>query len=243
MLNRAIVCLAVMTALLSFDLQCAACSMAGCFNDGDEMRPTFTIWVTHGDKPLAGVAFDIVSKGAKQYSGTTDENGIVRIQTLTPGLYWLSGDFLGTGVAYTCFHVSGKPSKKAKKQLTYTWGDDAPATSRIDGRLTNSQPAKGGTPIWNLTHRVDVPITGANLTLRDPSTHAVYSTTSDEGGHFSFEGLPNGTYVLHVEGGDYTYDPSDSVVALSSTAKPSHLLFKGGPTGCGGDGLSMDLFE
>src|ERR1700757_1627885 len=129
MLNRAIVCLAVMTALLSFDLQCTACSMAGCLNDGDEMRPTFTIWVTHGDKPLAGVAFDIVSKGAKQFSGTTDENGIVRIQTLTPGLYWLSGDFLGTGVVYTCFHVNGKPSKKAKKQLTYTWSDDAPATS------------------------------------------------------------------------------------------------------------------
>ena len=246
MLNRAIVCLAVTTAFLCFDLQCDACSLAGCLNEGDERRPAFTILVTHDEKPLAGVAFDIVTKGVKQFSGSTDEKGIVRVRTLTPGLYWLSGDFLGTGVAYTCFHVSGKPSKKARNQLTYSWGDDAPATSRIAGRLVDSQPAKGGTPIWNLTHRVDVPITGAGLTLRDPLTHALYSTTSDQDGHFSFEGLPNGTYVLHLEGGsagDRAYDPTDSVIELSSAAKRNELLFKGGPSGCGGNGFELDLFN
>lgn len=246
MLNRAIICLGVMTGLLSFHLECVACSMAGCSNEGDEMRPTFTILVTHDDKPLAGVTFDIVSKGAKQFSGTTDEKGIVRIQTLPPGLYWLSGDMLGTGVVYTCFHVSGKPSKKARTDLTYTWGDDASATSRIAGRLLDSQPAKGGTPIWNLTHRVDVPITRATLTLRDPFTHAVYSTTSDQDGHFSFEGLPNGIYVLHLEGSSpdgHTYDPSDLEIELTSGAKRGELLFKGGPSGCGGNGIALDLFN
>jgi hypothetical protein len=65
-------------------------------------------------------------------------------------------------------------------------------------------------------------------------------------GHFSFEGLPNGTHVLHVEGGntsDFTYDPSDSVVELSGTAKRGKLLFKGEPSGCGGNGLALDLFD
>src|SRR5579863_1290962 len=246
MLNRAMMCLAVMTGVLCFPLQCAACSMAGCLNDGDEIRPTFTIFVTHDDKPLAGVTFDIVSKGAQRFSGTSDEKGIVRVQTLIPGLYWLTGDLLGTGVVYTCFHVSRKPSRKAKTRLRYTWGDDALATSRIAGRLVDSQPAKDGTPIWNLTHRVDVPVTGAGLTLRDPLTYALYSTTSDRDGHFSFEGLPNGTYVLHVEGGnagDHTYDPTDSVVELSSSAKRNELLFKGGPGGCGGNGLELDPFN
>jgi hypothetical protein len=28
------------------------CSAAGCANSGDEVRPTFTILVTHADKPL-----------------------------------------------------------------------------------------------------------------------------------------------------------------------------------------------
>lgn len=246
MLNQSVVWLAVMTALLSFDYRCAACSAAGCLNDGDEMRPTFTILVTHAGKPLAGATFDIVSKGVKQFSGATGEDGVVRIQILTPGLYWLSGDFLGTGVAYTCFHVSEKPSRKARERLTYTWGDEALATTRIAGKLLDSQPARGGTPIWNLTHRVDVPIAGAALTLRDPITHALYSTTSDHDGHFFFEGLPEGTYVLHVEGastGDHAYDPTDSVIELNNTAKRTELLFKGGPSGCGGDGLALDLFN
>ena len=246
MRTRAIVCLTVMMGLFCFHPQSAACSLAGCLDAGDELRPTFTILVTHNDKPLAGVTFDIVSEGAKQFSGTTDETGIVHVEMLKPGLYWLRGDLLGTGVVYTCFHVGGKPSKKARARLTYTWGEDAPTTRRIAGRLLDSQPNKGGTPLWNLTHRVGIPIRGAGLTLRDPLTHALYSTTSDQDGRFSFEALPNGTYVLHVEGGnagDLTYDPSDSVVELSSTAKRGELLFKGGPSGCGGNGLALDLFD
>jgi hypothetical protein len=220
--------------------------MAGCLNDGDEMRPTFTIIVTHDEKPLAGVNFHIVAKGAEQFSGITDDQGSIHVQTLAPGLYWLNGDLLGTGVVYTCFHVSAKPSRKAKIRLTYTWGDEGPATSKIAGRLVASQPGKGGTPIWNLTHRIDVPIAGAGLTLRDPISHAVYLTTSDQDGHFFFEGLPSGTYVLHIEGGsarEFTYDPTDSVVELTNTAKLGELLFRGGPSGCGRNELELQLFD
>jgi hypothetical protein len=58
MLNRAIVGLAVMTSLLSFHSQCAACSMARCLNDGDEMRPTFTpsaaSYSSRGDQVAVG---------------------------------------------------------------------------------------------------------------------------------------------------------------------------------------------
>ncbi|MFZ0300790.1 MAG: SpaA isopeptide-forming pilin-related protein [Candidatus Sulfotelmatobacter sp.] len=245
-MSRLITCLAVVIILLSFRTWSAACSMAGCLNDGDEMRPTFTIIVTHDEKPLAGVNFHIVAKGAEQFSGITDDQGSIHVQTLAPGLYWLNGDLLGTGVVYTCFHVSAKPSRKAKIRLTYTWGDEGPATSKIAGRLVASQPGKGGTPIWNLTHRIDVPIAGAGLTLRDPISHAVYLTTSDQDGHFFFEGLPSGTYVLHIEGGsarEFTYDPTDSVVELTNTAKLGELLFRGGPSGCGRNELELQLFD
>jgi hypothetical protein len=220
------------------------CSLAGCLNNGEEVRPTFTILVTHDDKPLAGVSFHVIAKGAEQFSGVTDENGTIHVPKLPPGLYWLNGDLLGTGVVYTCFHVGEKPLRRAKSRLIYTWGDEAPATSKISGRLVASQPAKGGTPIWNVTHRVDVPITGADVTLRDPVSHAVYVTASVEDGHFSFEGLPNGTYVLHIEGGsagEFTYDPANSVVELTNTPKGGELLFKGGPSGCGGNELALQL--
>jgi len=222
------------------------CSMAGCLGNGDEVRPDFTISVTHDGKPLAGVGFRILANLTDQASGTTDESGLIHVPKLQPGPYWLKGEILGTGVVETCFHISKKPSRRAKARLTYTWGDDAPATTRIAGRLVVSQPAKGGTPIWNLTHRVDKPLGAASLTLHDPVTHAVYMTTSDIDGHFSFEGLPNGTFVLHIEGGSadgFTYDRTDVVVELASSAKRSELLFEGGPSGCGGNELALQLFD
>lgn len=244
---RFVYCIPIAIILLLYSSAAVACSAAGCLNNGDEMRPSFTIQVTHADKPLAGVNFHIVAKGTEQFSGITDESGATHIPKLAPGEYWLNGDLLGTGVVYTCFHVSGKPSRKAKIKLTYTWGDEAPATSKIAGRLVASQPAKGGTPIWNLTHRVDMPIAEARLTLRDPVSHAVYMKTSDQDGHFFFEGLPNGTYVLHIEGGsagEFTYDPANSVVELTNIAKRAELLFKGGPSGCGdGNELALQLFD
>jgi Carboxypeptidase regulatory-like domain/Prealbumin-like fold domain len=237
-------------SILIFPLICVpaalGCSMAGCLGNGDEVRPDFMISVTHNDKPLAGVEFHILAKGTERFSASTDQRGLIHVAELQPGLYWLKGEILGTGVVETCFHISGRPSRKAKARLTYTWGDEAPATTRIAGRLMVSEPAKGGTPIWNLTHRVDEALAGADLTVHDPISQAVYVTTSDKDGHFSFEGLPNGTYVLHIEGGSadgFTYDPTNEVIELASSARRPELLFKGGPSGCGGNGLALQLFD
>jgi hypothetical protein len=44
------------------------------------------------------------------------------------------------------------------------------------GRLVDSQPGHGDSPIMNLVHRVDVPIAHAKLKLQNPVTAAVYST-------------------------------------------------------------------
>jgi hypothetical protein len=220
--------------------------VAGCLGNGDEMRPSFTILVTHDDKPLAGVRFHIVANGAERFSETSDDSGAVHIQKLAPGLYWLNGDLLGTGVVYTCFHVNEKPSRKAKTKLAYTWGDDAPGTSRIAGKLVDSQPGVGGTPIWNLVHRMEVPIVGAALRLQDPITHAVYLASSDQDGKFSFEGIPSRTYVLHIEGGaagDRGYDATDEVISLDTSATRNWLVFKRSDAGggsCGGTELSLE---
>jgi len=221
------------------------CSAVGCLNNGDEMRSTFTILVTHDDKPLVGVTFHVVTKGAEQFLGVTDEKGSIRVPKLPPGAYWLNGDLLGTGVVDTCFHVSATPSRKAKPKLTYTWGDEAPATTRIAGILVDSRPGKGDNPIWNLIHRTDVPIVGAALKLQDPVTHAVYLTSSDQDGKFSFEALPNGTYVLHIEGGaagDRTYDATDQPINLDARAVRNLLIFKrrdAGGGSCGGTELDL----
>jgi hypothetical protein len=209
------------------------------------VRSSFAIFVTHDDKPLPGVAVRVVRAGVERFSGLTEANGRVDVGRLEPGDYWLNADFLGTGVAYTCFHINKEPSRAAKAKLRFTWGDEAPATSRIAGRLVESQPGKGGTPLWNLVHRTDVPIVGASLKLQDPLTSAVYLTSSDQDGKFSFEALPNGTYVLHIEGGaagDEAYDGTDEVVSVRTAATRNWLLFKRRDPGggsCGGTELEL----
>jgi Carboxypeptidase regulatory-like domain len=96
------------------------------------------------------------------------------------------------------------------------------------GRLIDSQPGYGASPILNLVHRVDVPISHAKTKLQNPGTAAVYGAESDADGNFVFGQIPPGTYVLHVDGGTEAngrdYESSDLLVALGNTAKWDTLL-------------------
>ena len=221
-----------------------ACSLVGCSNDGIEVRPDFSISITHGKSPLAGVAVEITG-GGKRYAYITGTDGKVRVSHIEPGMHWLNAQFLGIGAIYTCFHISSEPSTKAKRQLTYTWGDDAPASQRIAGKLIDSQSGKGGTPLWNIVHPLKVPIVGATLKLQDPMSGAVYTTISDNNGEFAYNGIASGIYVLHVEGGnagDAAYDSTDELIELSPEARSNMLkLTRSAAAGgsCGGTILEL----
>jgi hypothetical protein len=227
-----------------------ACSLVGCQDRGIEVRNAFAVKIRHADKPLPGATVEITgpqgTSAAKKFTVKTDKDGMARINNLAPGDYWLNAEYLDIGAAYHCFHVNERPSRMAKRNLAYDWGDLAPGTRRIAGKLLDSQPGKGGTPIWNLLHRVDVPIVAAKLTLQNATTRAVYRTTSEADGAFAFDGIPYGTYVLHIDAGkvesDRDYKASDHLVSLRSTAKRSSLLLKrqeasGGS--CGGTSLEL----
>jgi hypothetical protein len=229
-----------------------ACSLAGCSDRGIEMRSDFAVKIRHADKPLPGATVEITgpqgTSGAKKFTVTTDKDGIARILNLAPGYYWLDAEYLDINAAYHCFHVKERPSRKAKRNLAYDWGDLAPGARRIAGKLLDSQPGKGGTPIWNLLHRVDVPIADAKLTLQNATTRAVYHTTSDAHGTFAFDGIPNGTYVLHIDAGrvqpDRDYKASDHLISLGSTAKGGSLLLKRQEASAGScGGTSFELHE
>ncbi len=214
------------------------------------MRSDFSVKIRHAGKPLPGAAVEITgpqgTSEGKKFIVTTGKDGIARITDLAPGDYWLNAEYLDIGAAYHCFHVNEKPSRKAQRSLTYDWGDLAPGTRRIAGKLVDSQPGKGGTPLWNVLHRVDVPIADAKLTLQNARTRAVYHTTSDVNGAFAFDGIPNGTYVLHIDAGkvgpDREYEASDQLIALGPSARRDLLLLKrqeasGGS--CGGTSLEL----
>jgi hypothetical protein len=92
---------------------------------------------------------------------------------------------------------------------------------------------------------MEVPIVGAGLRLQDPITHAIYLASSGQDGRFSFEGIPSGTYVLHIEGGaagDRGYDATDQLINLDASASRNWLVFKrseGGGGSCGATELDL----
>jgi len=221
-----------------------ACSLAGCLNDGVEANQHFTVMFKHDGKPLAGVLVEITGEGKQQFSGLTSTDGKAHLN-LSPGHYWIKAELLGISAAYECFHINQQSSKTAKREFTYEWGDSAPATRQVAGKMVDSQPRKDGTPLWNLLHRIDVPITGASLRLQDPVTGSAYTTISDTSGAFVFDSIPPATYVLHIEGGavgDRGYDPTDVLIELNPKASRNQLVLtrrEGGGGSCGGTSLEL----
>ena len=231
-----------------------ACSMAGCLDNGVELRPDFVIKITHDDRPLSRVTVQITRNAEGNsyslFSGETAADGTVHISKFPPGNYWLNAELLGIVAGSECFHVSLHSSRKAKKNVNFEWGDLAPATRQAAGRLTNSQRGQGGTPTWNVTHLVNVPISNAKLTLRTALADAVYSTVSDDDGRFTFNEIPDGLYVLHVEGGatpgGTTFKPANLLFRLSGTANPKVIaVTEYDPVGgsCGGWSLEPDYAQ
>lgn len=209
------------------------------------MRPDFAVTIKHSGKPLPGVRVQVTSEGSERFAGLTLTDGTVHVTGLAPGDYWLNAEFLGIGAASQCFHISDRPSGKGKRKLNFEWGDDAPATRRIAGKLIDSQPGTGGTPLWNLLHRIDVPIRGAALKLQNPVTGETYNTDPDSDGRFAFDGIAEGSYVLHIAGGgteSRDYDATDLLIELNPSASRSMLLLTrrdAGGGSCGGTSLDL----
>lgn len=202
--------------------------MASCSGIGVEMRGAFIVKVTHNSRRLPGVSVVVTTfgegeNGRKLFSGITASDGAVRI-LLPAGAYWLDTELLGITAGTECFHISDHASRKAKRKVEFEWGDDAPATRRMAGTLIDSRPADSySSRLENFLHPVDVPIGKAKLKLQDPLTGAVYTAASDSDGHFLFDRIPEGVYVLHVtpgttsSGGEHA--ATDVLIRLSDTAK------------------------
>src|SRR5260370_4001423 len=186
-------CGAVLT-LLTIPVSTVACSLVGCVDRGVELRSNFIVTVTHEDKPLPGVSVQITGNsdvaGHQSFSELTGADGTAHFASLPPGDYWIKADLLGIESGYECFHINSFASRNAQKTRRYEWGDMAPAIRQAVGRLVDSQPGKGGNPLENLLHRVDVPIAGARLELRQPFMGTVYTTISDANGYFAFDQVP-----------------------------------------------------
>ena len=226
-----------------------ACSLAGCLGRGIEFRRSFTVAVVHAGRPLPGVSIQITGTTRdavpQLFFAQTSSDGTARFSDVPPGDYWISVELLGVGAGYECFHVKAQSSRKAKTKRRYEWGDLAPAFRQASGRFLDSLPGTGGTPLQNLLRRVEVPVAGARMELRQPFTGAVYRTLSEANGRFAFSHVPDGIYVLHIEGGDgsdRSLDADGILVEFGETARENVLLIvhrDAGGGSCGGTGLEF----
>ena len=141
------------------------------------------------------------------------------MRRLAPGDYWITVSYLGVIAGEQCFHVLSRPSMAAKATLRYRWGDFGMSMRSVGGTLQDWQPGEGGLPIWNLAHGVNAPIRGATALLQNAVTREVRRSESDVKGEFGFGPLPDGIYVLHVEGGATarSYEPTDIIIPVSRT--------------------------
>lgn len=225
---------AVLIALLSFSFQGAAtaCSLVACIDNGPEFASRFDVRVKHDGRPLAGVKVQVLPTSGSFETPLiqvmTSGDGSVMVDGLAPGNYWLSVEFLGISAAYHCFHVAERRSRKAEKALAYEWGDYAADARHLAGRIKDSQPGQGGSPLWNIVHRTQVVISGAQLTLLNLRGESSYSTVSDRNGEFDFGKVTPGTYALHIEGGatGRAYTPTDAVIRVSEKGRWGYVSFE-----------------
>jgi hypothetical protein len=118
----------------------------------------------------------------------------------------------------------------------------ATTTRLVAGKLVYSKPGEGGNPIWNLIHQVQAPITGASLTLQNPLDGANYHAATDDNGAFLLPWVPDGTYVLHIEGGnagEHGYEETNLLLKISSNASRDTLLLTRREPVCGGRYLEL----
>jgi hypothetical protein len=228
-----------------------ACSMASCLDKGVEIHRHFAVAVTHDGNPLNGVSVRITTFSEKEprtvFFGATADGGLVRVQNLSAGEYWIDVALMGITAGSQCFHVVRHASKKAEQTLNFEWGDEAPSISIIAGRLIDSRQVgtKRG-PLGNLTHHVESPISGAILRLQQPLTHASYSTNSYQNGSFGFVDIPPGIYVLHVDAGKTPggsdYESTDHLINLAAATSRNSLKLtwrEAGGGSCGGVSLEI----
>lgn len=223
---------------------CFACSDVACVGNGTEFSKDFAVAIAFRKQPISDAIVKISGNGTEFFE-KSDTNGVAHIRNLSPGLYWIEAEVFGTGVAYQCFHVEAVASSKARRKLRLQWGNDAPAVTAIQGRIVDLQPDKTGKPAFDLLHRVEVGIAATHFQLRDPISHISYAAISDDKGRFIFHQVPEGTYVLHAEGGqagDRVYDGTDLVIALSARGRPGSLLLarrEAAGGSCGGTSLEI----
>ncbi len=225
----------LLAALLSAPVsKLEACSISeDCPHHGFAAAKNFTVTVHHAGKPLPGVLVTVIPEGDVDMAATTEAAGSVLFENLRPGNYHLSVSMLGITSVYQCFHVAKRSTAlTAKRNMTVNWGDRAPETRQISGKLTSRRfifDANGP--------HLDPPyVFGIHLTLTNALTGMQTETTTTSEGLITFSDIAEGVYVIHSDGDKgRRYEPGDLLIRLNRAAARTDLVLElTGPGSCSG---------
>jgi len=217
------------------------------------MEANFRVIIKLGRTGLHGAKVEITAlpTGRLIVTELTESSGRAVIKKLPRGDYHISVSYLGVTAGDLCFHVQAQSSVSARSTLRYRWGGYGVAMRAVAGSLEEVQPGKGvtllkakdgtllagedGHPILKFDSGRTVPIEGAATYLENALTREVLRSQSNDKGMFQFAAVPDGTYVLHIEGGKTarTYAPTDMIVPVSHTATRDSVVLTLNEDGCG----------
>lgn len=197
-----------------------------------------TVLVTHRDMPIAGITVSVLPENHSEpvFIGNTDSRGIVVIQKLSFGKYFVTAVHDGLEAGKDWIEVVAKPDSKTVKRLTFEWADWSYETSRVEGTLTGHIPGNTGNKLLDIARPVETVYPGVDLTLTGAFSDDEYQTISDSSGTFLFGEVPNGIYLLRIAGGMKSVsgvgDITIIVLDVKRTSKRDSLPLQLKDTGC-----------
>ncbi|WP_125772430.1 LPXTG cell wall anchor domain-containing protein [Companilactobacillus furfuricola] len=144
------------------------------------------------DSPLAGATFELLDASGNviEKDLTTDTNGQIVVNNLTPGDY----NFVETG-----FPVGYAPSANNEYPFTIQEGQTTPSTVSATNVPYPSEPEKntGSAVLIKLDATSHTPLAGAVYDLKDPNGNVLITgLTTDEEGMLPIDNLAPGKYTL-----------------------------------------------
>ena len=200
-----------------------------------------TVVVTHRAKPIAGIKVEVVPEGSPDpiLTKTTDAQGMVVVNGLVPGRYFLTASHEGFDVGKQWLEVATVPNAKAKKRLKLQWADWSYQTSRVAGTLTGLVPGNTGRPLMDIAHPNMTVFAGVAITLRGAFSEDERHTISDSSGAFFFDEVADGIYILTIAGGMKSLygdvDVTRQVIDVIRSVKRDSLPLQLKATGSGVD--------
>lgn len=198
------------------------------------------ITITHRGAAIAGIPVRVTREGeaaAEVFSASTDEHGAVVTGILPVGRYYLVATYLGFEAGEEWIEVVAGRSETAKSEFAFRWADDTYVVHRVDGSLSGLVPGNSGNALQNLLHPVETVYSGVRVTLKSAFSDPTYSTISDSTGRFIIDPVPDGIYLLTIEGGMMSVsgrgaDETTAIVDVSHSAASGFLPMRLKDTGC-----------